>query len=150
MNQFKDVFTGLEKRDYTRAASSQKCVRAGVNINDLDEVGKNGPAPYILRDAGQLLVWRLFQARCNQVCMGSAGKRIQLPVERLWFSVYTDDDEAAALWEEIGAPRERILRLARRITSGKWAIPGHAARAARFTTTWVTIQATRQKTAQSS
>ena len=70
MNQFKDTFLGIEKRDYVRAASSQKCVRAGAH-NDLDEVGKTAQH-HIFEMLGNFFVWRLFQGRRDQVCLGVA------------------------------------------------------------------------------
>ncbi|MDX6710169.1 MAG: alanyl-tRNA synthetase, partial [Blastocatellia bacterium] len=110
MNQFKDVFTGLEKRDYTRAASSQKCVRAGGKHNDLDEVGKTARHHTFFEMLGNFSFGDYFKRDAIRYAWDLLVNEFKLPVERLWFSVYTDDDEAAALWEEIGAPRERILR----------------------------------------
>ena len=63
MNQFKDTFLGSEKREYVRATSSQKCVRAGGKHNDLDEVGKTARHHTFFRDARQFFVWRLLQGR---------------------------------------------------------------------------------------
>jgi len=110
MVQFKDTFLGLEQRPYKRATTVQKCMRVSGKHNDLENVG---PSPrhhtffemlgnfsfgdYCKREA-ILFAWELL----TQV--------FQLPVERLWFTVYTDDDEAALLWEEVGADPRRILR----------------------------------------
>ena len=70
MNQFKDVFLGLEKRDYTRATTSQKCVRAGGKHNDLENVGYTRRHHTFLRDARQFLLRRLLQGRSHRVCLG--------------------------------------------------------------------------------
>ncbi|XNM42817.1 alanine--tRNA ligase-related protein [Escherichia coli] len=82
MNQFKDVFLGLDKRNYSRATTSQRCVRAGGKRNDLENVG----TPRVtmpLRNAGQLQLRRLFQTRCHSVCMGTADQRKMIcPAER--------------------------------------------------------------------
>jgi alanyl-tRNA synthetase len=110
MNQFKDVFTGVEKRDYFRAASSQKCVRAGGKHNDLDEVGKTARHHTFFEMLGNFSFGDYFKRDAIRFAWDLLVVEFGLPVERLWFSVYQDDDEAAALWEEIGAPKERILR----------------------------------------
>jgi len=112
MNQFKAVFLGLEKRDYVRAASCQKCMRVSGKHNDLEEVG---------RDARH----HTFFEMLGNWSFGDYGKResllwgwefltreMGLDPERLWASVYKDDDEAYAVWrDEIGLPEERIVRL---------------------------------------
>ncbi|MET0620540.1 MAG: alanine--tRNA ligase, partial [Thermoanaerobaculia bacterium] len=113
MNQFKDVFTGREKRDYTRATTAQKCVRAGGKHNDLDNVGYTGRHHTFFemlgnfsfgdyfKDEAIAFAWELVTAR------GSEG--YGLDPERLWATVYTDDDEAARLWER-HLPASRVLR----------------------------------------
>ncbi len=110
MNQFKDVFLGREVRDYTRAASCQKCVRAGGKHNDLENVGYTARHHTFFEMLGNFSFGDYFKrdaiALAWELITGVWG----LPVERLWFSVYTDDDEAAALWHQVGAPAERILR----------------------------------------
>ncbi|HVG39864.1 MAG TPA: alanine--tRNA ligase, partial [Pyrinomonadaceae bacterium] len=110
MNQFKDVFTGHEKRDYTRAASSQKCVRAGGKHNDLDEVGKTARHHTFFEMLGNFSFGDYFKRDAIRFAYDLLLNGYGLPLERLWFSVFTTDDEAADLWAEVGAPRERILR----------------------------------------
>ncbi|HKF44014.1 MAG TPA: alanine--tRNA ligase [Thermoanaerobaculia bacterium] len=112
MNQFKDVFTGREKRDYTRAASSQKCVRAGGKHNDLDNVGYTGRHHTFFEMLGNFSFGDYFKK--DAIAFGwelLTDRKIGygLDPERLWATVFTQDDEAAALWEE-WLPKERILR----------------------------------------
>ena len=71
MNQFKDVFLGLEKRDYSRATTSQKCVRAGGKHNDLENVGLHQSSSHVFRDAGEFLFWGLLQERCDRLRLGA-------------------------------------------------------------------------------
>ena len=112
MVPFKDVFTGAEVRPYLRATTSQKCMRVSGKHNDLDSVGPSPRAPYLFRDAGQLFLWRLFQARSHHLCLdvpdqGNGARSRQALAHHLY-----DDDEAFALWQEIaGLPPERITRL---------------------------------------
>jgi alanyl-tRNA synthetase len=110
MNQFKDVFLGLEKREYLRAASSQKCIRAGGKHNDLDEVGKTARHHTFFEMLGNFSFGDYFKKEGIALAWDLLLNVYKLPLNRLWFSVYKDDDDAARLWEEIGAPRERILR----------------------------------------
>ncbi|MBD0372628.1 MAG: alanine--tRNA ligase [Pyrinomonadaceae bacterium] len=110
MNQFKDVFTGAEKRDYKRAASSQKCLRAGGKHNDLDEVGKTARHHTFFEMLGNFSFGDYFKREAIQYAWDLLINVYKLPLERLWFTVYTTDDEAAQLWEAVGAPPERILR----------------------------------------
>ncbi len=110
MNQFKDVFLGREKRDYTRAASSQKCVRAGGKHNDLDNVGYTSRHQTFFEMLGNFSFGDYFKADAIRFAWGLLVEEFALPVERLWYTVYTDDDEAAGRWREVGAPAERILR----------------------------------------
>lgn len=110
MNQFKDVFTGHESRAYTRATSSQKCVRAGGKHNDLDEVGKTARHHTFFEMLGNFSFGDYFKRDAIKFAYDLLLNGYKLPLERLWFSVYTTDDEAADLWAEMGVPRERILR----------------------------------------
>jgi alanyl-tRNA synthetase len=110
MNQFKDVFLGREVRDYTRATSCQKCVRAGGKHNDLDNVGYTARHHTFFEMLGNFSFGDYFKADAIAFAWELMTVVYAMPVERLWFTVYKDDDEAAALWENVGAPRERILR----------------------------------------
>ena len=112
MNQFKDVFTGREKRDYSRAASCQKCVRAGGKHNDLDNVGYTGRHQTFFEMLGNFSFGDYFKDEAIGFAWQLAtdrGKGYGLDPERLWATVYTDDDEAARLWER-HLPKPRILR----------------------------------------
>ncbi|HEV8370089.1 MAG TPA: alanine--tRNA ligase [Pyrinomonadaceae bacterium] len=110
MNQFKDTFLGLDKREYVRATSSQKCIRAGGKHNDLDEVGKTARHHTFFEMLGNFSFGDYFKKDAIAFAWDLLLNVYALPLNRLWFSVYKDDDDAARLWEEIGAPRERILR----------------------------------------
>jgi alanyl-tRNA synthetase len=112
MNQFKDVFTGREKRDYVRATSSQKCVRAGGKHNDLDNVGYTGRHHTFFEMLGNFSFGDYFKAEAIAFAWELATDRkagYGLAPERLWATVYTDDGEAARLWER-HLPAERVLR----------------------------------------
>jgi len=113
-----------------RATSSQRCVRAGGKHNDLENVGYTA-RHNVFRDARQFLIWRLFQARRHQVCLGVCHRRSMLrSTHTSHGEVYQTDDEAFEVWNKvIGLPVERIVRIgdnptAALITSGRWAIPG--------------------------
>src|SRR5438046_4732314 len=120
MNQFKDVFLGLEKRDYMRAASSQKCVRAGGKHNDLDEVGKTARHQTFFEMLGNFSFGDYFKREAIQYAWDFLVNHLKLDPERLWFTVFAGDDEvpaddeAARLWEEVSGRPERILRFGRK------------------------------------
>ena len=125
MNQFKDVFLGLEKREYVRACSSQKCVRAGGKHNDLDEVGKTARHQTFFEMLGNFSFGDYFKREAIEYAWdfltGSRQEgKLGLDPERLWFTVFGGDDEvpadeeAAALWVEVGARPERVLRFGRK------------------------------------
>ncbi|HEX8920938.1 MAG TPA: alanine--tRNA ligase [Pyrinomonadaceae bacterium] len=120
MNQFKDVFTGAEKREYKRAASSQKCVRAGGKHNDLDEVGKTARHHTFFEMLGNFSFGDYFKEDAIRFAWDLLVNEYGLDPERLWFSVFEGDDEVPAdeeaerLWEKVGARRERILRFGRK------------------------------------
>src|SRR5947208_119705 len=112
MNQFKDVFTGLEKRDYLRAATSQKCVRAGGKHNDLDNVGYTRRHHTFFEMLGNFSFGDYFKADAIAFAWELLTKDFGLPRDRLWATVFTDDDDAFKLWKRVAGLRDdRILRL---------------------------------------
>src|SRR5262245_12999708 len=119
MNQFKDVFLGAEKRDYKRATTSQKCVRAGGKHNDLDEVGKTARNHTFFEMLGNFSFGDYFKADAIKFAWDLLVNEYKLDPERMWFTVFAGDeevpgdDEAAALWVKVGARPERILRFGR-------------------------------------
>ncbi len=114
MNQFKDVFSGREKRDYSRAASTQKCVRAGGKHNDLENVGYTARHHTFFEMLGNFSFGDYFKREAIEFAWELVVDVYGLPVDRLWFTVYTDDDDAATLWEEVGASADRILRFGKK------------------------------------
>src|SRR3990167_3799848 len=112
MVQFKDVFTGKEKRDYTRAASSQKCVRAGGKHNDLENVGVTARHHTFFEMLGNFSFGDYFKKEAIAWGWAFLTEACGLPKDRLWVTVYRDDDEAALIWaRDIGVPANRIVRL---------------------------------------
>lgn len=112
MVQFKDVFQGLEKRSYTRAVSSQKCVRAGGKHNDLDNVGFTGRHQTFFEMLGNFSFGDYFKEDAIAYAWEYVTEVLGLPKERLWITVFREDDEAAQLWRKIASvPGERIVRL---------------------------------------
>ncbi len=112
MNQFKDVFTGREKREYARATSAQKCVRAGGKHNDLDNVGYTGRHHTFFEMLGNFSFGDYFKDEAIRFAWELVTDRetgYGLDPERLWATVYTDDDAAAGLWER-HLPASRVLR----------------------------------------
>jgi alanyl-tRNA synthetase len=113
MVQFKNVFTGLEKRPYSRAATSQKCVRAGGKHNDLDNVGYTARHHTFFEMLGNFSFGDYFKDRAIELAWDLITKDFALPVDRLLVTVYIDDDEAFGLWKKIaGLPDSKILRIA--------------------------------------
>ena len=98
MNQFKDVFLGLEKRDYSRAASSQKCVRAGGKHNDLENVGYTRRHHTFFEMLGNFSFGDYFKKDAIQFAWELLTKVYKLSPERLWTTVYQTDDEAYEIW----------------------------------------------------
>lgn len=112
MVQFKDVFLGKEKRDYTRATTVQRCVRAGGKHNDLENVGKTARHHTFFEMLGNFSFGEYFKKDAIRYAWDFLTKEMGLPEERLWATVYLDDDEAYELWLELtNVPKERILRL---------------------------------------
>jgi alanyl-tRNA synthetase len=112
MNQFKDTFTGVEKRDYTRAASSQKCVRAGGKHNDLENVGYTRRHHTFFEMLGNFSFGDYFKADAIEFAWDLIVKEYGLPKEKLYVTVFREDDEAEELWQKVtGIPKSRIFRL---------------------------------------
>jgi alanyl-tRNA synthetase len=110
MNQFKEVFLGLEKREYAAQPLRRSVIRAGGKHNDLDEVGKTARHHTFFEMLGNFSFGDYFKKDAIAFAWDLLLNVYKLPLNRLWFSVYKDDDDAARLWEEIGAPKDRILR----------------------------------------
>ena len=112
MNQFKDVFLGFDKRPYTRAASSQKCIRAGGKHNDLENVGYTARHHTFFEMLGNFSFGDYFKHDAIQFAWELLTVHFKLPVDKLWATVYADDDEAYDIWlKVIGLPAERIVRI---------------------------------------
>src|SRR5450631_4078175 len=112
MNQFKDVFLGLEKRDYARAASSQKCVRAGGKHNDLENVGYTRRHHTFFEMLGNFSFGDYFKAEAIEFAWDLITKDYGLPKDKLFVTVFREDDEAEELWQKVtGIPKSRIFRL---------------------------------------
>jgi alanyl-tRNA synthetase len=112
MNQFKDVFLGVEKRDYARATSSQKCVRAGGKHNDLENVGYTRRHHTFFEMLGNFSFGDYFKAEAIEFAWDLLIKDYGLPADKLYVTVFREDDEAEELWQKIaGVPKSRIFRL---------------------------------------
>ncbi|MGA3016669.1 MAG: alanine--tRNA ligase [Bryobacteraceae bacterium] len=112
MNQFKDTFLGLEKRDYSRAASSQKCVRAGGKHNDLENVGYTRRHHTFFEMLGNFSFGDYFKADAIRFAWDLIIKDYGLPKDKLYVTVFREDDEAEELWQKVaGVPKSRIFRL---------------------------------------
>ena len=112
MNQFKDVFLGAEKRSYTRAASSQRCVRAGGKHNDLDQVGYTARHHTFFEMLGNFSFGDYFKDDAIVYAWELMTAVYGLDADRLWVTVYETDDEAYDLWtQKIGVPKERVIRI---------------------------------------
>jgi len=113
MVQFKNVFTGLEKRPYRRATTAQKCVRAGGKHNDLDNVGYTARHHTFFEMLGNFSFGDYFKERAIELAWKLVTKEFGVPAERLMVTVYVDDDEAFKLWKKIsGLPDRKIGRIA--------------------------------------
>ncbi|WP_417311090.1 alanine--tRNA ligase [Ectopseudomonas khazarica] len=114
MNQFKDCFLGLEKRAYTRATTSQKCVRAGGKHNDLENVGYTARHHTFFEMLGNFSFGDYFKRDAIHYAWEflTSEKWLKLPKEKLWVTVYATDDEAYDIWtKEVGVPTERMIRI---------------------------------------
>ena len=112
MVPFKDVFLGREKRDYSRACSSQRCVRAGGKHNDLENVGYTARHHTFFEMLGNFSFGDYFKRDAIHYAWTFLTEVIALPPEKLWITVFEEDDEAAAIWiDEIGVPADRVSRI---------------------------------------
>ncbi|MFD2232317.1 alanine--tRNA ligase [Phaeospirillum tilakii] len=112
MVQFKNVFTGVEKRDYVRATTAQKCVRAGGKHNDLDNVGYTARHHTFFEMLGNFSFGDYFKERAIELAWTLITREFGIPAERLLVTVYHDDDEAFGHWKKIaGLPDSRIIRI---------------------------------------
>ena len=112
MNQFKDVFLGFDKRPYVRATTSQKCVRAGGKHNDLENVGYTARHHTFFEMLGNFSFGDYFKQDALRYAWELLTEVFMLPKERLWVTVYAEDDEAYDIWHNtIGIPAERIVRI---------------------------------------
>jgi len=112
MVQFKRIFLGEEKRDYLRATTTQKCVRAGGKHNDLENVGYTARHHTFFEMLGNFSFGDYFKEKAIEYSWDLLTRVYGLPSDGLWVSIYLDDDEAFKLWNEnIGIPEEKIIRL---------------------------------------
>ncbi len=121
MVQFKDCFLGKDKRDYVRAASSQRCVRAGGKHNDLENVGYTARHHTFFEMLGNFSFGDYFKRDAIRFAWDFVTKTLQLDPNRLWVTVFKDDDEAADIWiKEVGVPANRLTRMGEK--SNFWAM----------------------------
>ena len=112
MNQFKDVFLGFDKRSYVRAATSQKCIRAGGKHNDLENVGYTARHHTFFEMLGNFSFGDYFKKDALHFAWELLTEVYKLPKDKLWATVYADDDEAYDIWRnQIGLPADRIVRI---------------------------------------
>ncbi|GIZ51395.1 alanine--tRNA ligase [Noviherbaspirillum aridicola] len=112
MNQFKDVFLGFDKRPYTRATTSQKCIRAGGKHNDLENVGYTARHHTFFEMLGNFSFGDYFKEDAISYAWELLTEVFKLPKEKLWVTVYAEDDEAYEIWNrKVGVPAERIVRI---------------------------------------
>lgn len=112
MVQFKDVFTGDEVREYNRATTSQRCVRAGGKHNDLDNVGYTARHHTFFEMLGNFSFGDYFKKDAIRFAWNFLTEQLGLPADKLWVTVFEEDDEAEAIWvNDIGVPAERVIRI---------------------------------------
>ncbi|MCK6424871.1 MAG: alanine--tRNA ligase [Burkholderiaceae bacterium] len=112
MNQFKDVFLGFDKRPYSRAATSQKCIRAGGKHNDLDNVGYTARHHTFFEMLGNFSFGDYFKKDAIHYAWELLTVHFKLPADKLWATVYAEDDEAYDIWtKDIGLPADRVVRI---------------------------------------
>ena len=112
MVQFKNLFTGVEHRDYRRAATSQKCVRAGGKHNDLDNVGYTARHHTFFEMLGNFSFGDYFKSEAIPFAWELITRHFGIPAEKLYVTIYHTDDEAFQIWKKVGVPESRIIRIA--------------------------------------
>ncbi|WP_243612859.1 alanine--tRNA ligase [Shimia aestuarii] len=112
MVQFKNCFTGVDKRDYVRATTAQKCVRAGGKHNDLDNVGYTARHHTFFEMLGNFSFGDYFKEEAIPFAWELITKEFEIPKEKLYTTVYHTDDEAFEIWKKVGVPEDRIIRIA--------------------------------------
>ncbi len=112
MNQFKDVFLGFDKRPYSRATTAQKCIRAGGKHNDLENVGYTARHHTFFEMLGNFSFGDYFKRDAIRYAWELLVDHFKLPADKLWVTVYAEDDEAYDIWhKDVGLPAERIVRI---------------------------------------
>ena len=111
MVQFKNLFTGLEKRDYVRAVTAQKCVRAGGKHNDLDNVGYTARHHTFFEMLGNFSFGDYFKSEAIPFAWKLITEEFDIPADRLYATVYHTDEEAASIWKKVGVPEHRIIKI---------------------------------------
>ena len=111
MVQFKNLFTGVETRDYKRATTAQKCVRAGGKHNDLDNVGYTARHHTFFEMMGNFSFGDYFKKEAIPFAWELVTRELDIPAERLLVTIYHTDDEAAEIWKKVGVPDDRIIRI---------------------------------------
>mgnify|MGYP001193105091 CR=1 FL=1 len=114
MVQFKDTFLGLDPRPYRRAATAQKCMRVSGKHNDLENVGPSPRHHTFFEMLGNFSFGDYFKRDAIRFAWDLLLNKLEMPLERLWFSIYMDDNESEQLWVDVGAPRDRILRFGKK------------------------------------
>ncbi len=115
MVQFKKTFLGQEKRDYVRATTSQKCLRVGGKHNDLENVGRTARHHTFFEMLGNFSFGDYFKEDAIKFCWEFLTEELNLPKEKLYVTIYKDDDEAGELWQEVvNFPAERIYKLGKK------------------------------------
>ena len=144
MVQFKKVFLGEETRHYTRAASSQKCVRAGGKHNDLENVGFTARHHTFFEMLGNFSFGDYFKQEAIEMAWELLTEDDKLPTEKLWATVFLDDDEAAHIWEKIAGCRlKESSGWGKKTISGPWGTPVPAAPARKSSSTRARMPAAR-------
>ena len=138
MVQFKDVFLGQDKRPYVRAASAQRCIRAGGKHNDLENVGYTARHHTFFEMLGNFSFGDYFKREAIHYAWEFLTEVLKIPQEKLWVTVYAEDDEAAEIWlKEIGVDSSQLCEFLPWIISGRWETPVPVVRALKFFMTLV-------------